>query len=118
MVLLFEIARKWQWLAKKSRKVEIEDESTLGRYSKGHFAVYAVDGKRYVVPLTYLNHPIFKELLGMAEEEFGLDGHGPLRLPCEGELMDYIVSLLNRNPSQQVEQALVSLTCSSPGVCL
>ncbi|CAN6480822.1 unnamed protein product [Victoria cruziana] len=108
------MARKWQWLARRSRKVETEDESGLGGFSKGHFAVYAVDGKRYLVPLTFLNHPIFKELLGMAEEEFGLDGHGPLRLPCDRELMDYIVSLLNRNPSQQIEQALLSLTSSSP----
>ncbi|CAM8991015.1 unnamed protein product [Rhodiola kirilowii] len=40
---------------------------------KGHFAVYVgeIQMKRFVVPVTYLNHPSFAALLKRAEEEFG-----------------------------------------------
>ncbi|XP_022766545.1 auxin-induced protein 6B-like [Durio zibethinus] len=77
---------------------------------KGHFAVYTKEGKRFVVPLCYLNHPIFRVLLEMAEEEFGTANHGPLQVPCEEELMDYILSLLRKNPSENVNKALASMT--------
>ncbi|RWR79273.1 auxin-induced protein 6B-like protein [Cinnamomum micranthum f. kanehirae] len=96
---LSEMIKKWQRLAAMGR-----------RRSKGHFVVYTKEGKRFVVPLCYLNHPIFRVLLEMAEEEFGSMVHGPLKVPCEEDLMDYIVSLLKRNPPCEVEKALVSIT--------
>ncbi|KAF5183387.1 Auxin-responsive protein saur36 [Thalictrum thalictroides] len=77
---------------------------------KGHFVVYAKQGKRFVVPLYYLNHPIFKVLLEMAEEEFGSTVDGPLQVPCEEEFMDYIVAMLRKNPTVEVEKALLSIT--------
>ncbi|XP_059635716.1 auxin-responsive protein SAUR36-like [Cornus florida] len=64
---------------------------------KGHFAVYTKEGRRFVVPLYYLNHPIFRVLLEMAEEEFGLTIHGPLQVPCEEELMENILCLLRKH---------------------
>lgn len=82
---------------------------------KGHFTVYTKDGKRFVVPLYYLNHPIFRVLLEMAEEEFGTVVNGPLQVPCEEELMDYILSLLRKNPSEDVEKALVSMSTTCKG---
>ncbi|KAK9123495.1 hypothetical protein Sjap_013097 [Stephania japonica] len=40
---------------------------------KGHFAVYVgeTEKKWFVVPVSYLNHPSFQELLSSTEEEFG-----------------------------------------------
>ncbi|WCJ44355.1 SAUR-like auxin-responsive protein family [Euphorbia peplus] len=71
---------------------------------KGHFAVYTKEGKKFLVPLCYLNHPIFRVLLEMAEEEFGTATSGPLQVPCEEEFMEYIFTLLRKNiPSVQVE---------------
>ncbi|CAE5958055.1 unnamed protein product [Arabidopsis arenosa] len=67
---------------------------------KGHFAVYTREGRRFVLPLDYLKHPIFQVLLEMAEEEFGSTICGPLQVPCDGGLMDHILMLLrNRNLS-------------------
>ena len=82
---------------------------------KGHFAVYTREGKRFVVPLYYLNHPIFRVLLEMAEEEFGTANHGPLQVPCEEELMDYILSVLRKNPSENADKALASMTTTCKG---
>ncbi|KAF6139957.1 hypothetical protein GIB67_023053 [Kingdonia uniflora] len=47
--------------------------TTATNVPKGHFAVYVglSQKKRFVVPLSYLNHPSFQDLLSQTEEEFG-----------------------------------------------
>lgn len=84
---------------------------------KGQFVVYTKEGNnRFVVPLCYLHHPIFKILLEMAEEEYGLTIHGPLIVPCEKELMEYILSLLKKKLpiySDVDENTLFSTTCKA-----
>ncbi|XP_031495006.1 protein SMALL AUXIN UP-REGULATED RNA 12-like [Nymphaea colorata] len=56
--------------------------------AKGHIAIYAgKDGSRFVVPLSYLRHPIFRCLLNMAEEEFGFSQQGGLTIPCEASFL-------------------------------
>ncbi|XP_062105693.1 auxin-responsive protein SAUR21-like [Humulus lupulus] len=60
---------------------------------KGHFAVYVGESqkKRFVIPISYLNHPLFQNLLNRAEEEFGFDHPtGGLTIPCSE---DYFISL-------------------------
>ncbi|KAF3446871.1 hypothetical protein FNV43_RR12051 [Rhamnella rubrinervis] len=74
---------------------------------KGHFVVYSADNKRFVVPLTYLKCNIFRELLRMSEEEFGLPRDGPITLPCDAASMEYIVSLVRREVSEDLETALI-----------
>lgn len=52
---------------------------------KGHIAVYVgeTQRKRFVVPISVLNHPSFKDLLKRAEEEFGFNHPtGGLTIPC------------------------------------
>ncbi|KAI3886373.1 hypothetical protein MKW92_039695 [Papaver armeniacum] len=67
---------------------------------KGHFTVYVGDGsqlkKRFVVPMWYLNHPSFQDLLSLAEEEFGFDHPmGGLTFPCNEASFIDLVSQLN-----------------------
>ncbi|TYJ44388.1 hypothetical protein E1A91_A03G221000v1 [Gossypium mustelinum] len=39
---------------------------------KEYFAVYVGENqKRFVIPVSFLNQPLFQDLLGMSEEEFG-----------------------------------------------
>uniref|UniRef100_A0A5B7A7Y8 Putative auxin-induced protein X15-like n=1 Tax=Davidia involucrata TaxID=16924 RepID=A0A5B7A7Y8_DAVIN len=55
---------------------------------KGHFAVYVgeIQKRRFVVPISYLNHPSFQNFLNQAEEEFGFDHPmGALTIPCREE---------------------------------
>ncbi|ONH90868.1 hypothetical protein PRUPE_8G079000 [Prunus persica] len=52
---------------------------------KGYFAVYVGESqkKRFVIPVSYLNHPSFQDLLSQAEEEFGYDHPmGGITIPC------------------------------------
>ncbi|KAJ4833305.1 hypothetical protein Tsubulata_004332 [Turnera subulata] len=64
---------------------------------KGHIAVYVGDQmykKRFVVPITFLSHPSFQDLLNRAEEEFGFDyPTGGLTIPCRE---DAFLSLASR----------------------
>lgn len=50
--------------------------------------------KRFVVPISFLNDPSFREFLSRAEEEFGFDHPmGGLTLPCREEVfLDLIAS--------------------------
>ncbi|KAL9244958.1 hypothetical protein vseg_018671 [Gypsophila vaccaria] len=65
---------------------------------KGHIAVYVgeTEMKRFVVPLTYLSHPSFQDLLRHAEEEFGFNHPmGGLTIPCKEEAFINVTSQLN-----------------------
>ncbi|KNA20086.1 hypothetical protein SOVF_055560 [Spinacia oleracea] len=60
---------------------------------KGHITVYVGDKKRYMVPLSYLSHPEFQDLLQQAEEEFGFNHPiGGLTIPCSEETFFSITS--------------------------
>ncbi|KAJ4716689.1 Auxin-responsive protein [Melia azedarach] len=64
---------------------------------KGHFAVYVgeTERKRFVVPISYLKHPSFQNLLSQAEEEFGFNHPtGGLTIPCSEEVFLDLVSSL------------------------
>ncbi|EOY19334.1 hypothetical protein QUC31_006153 [Theobroma cacao] len=61
----------------------------------GHFAVFAVENdktKRFIVPLSYLNHPGFLVLLEQAAEEFGFVQKGALRVPCQWSEMERLLA--------------------------
>ncbi|KAL7090767.1 hypothetical protein ACP275_12G061900 [Erythranthe tilingii] len=67
---------------------------------KGHLAVYVGESdqkNRFVIPLSYLNHLSFQELLCQSEEEFGFHHPmGGLTIPCSEELFIEITSYLSR----------------------
>ncbi|KAK9109000.1 hypothetical protein Sjap_017060 [Stephania japonica] len=71
------------------------DSSTV--VPKGYIAVYVgeTQKRRFVVPISYLNHPLFQGLLDQAEEEFGFDHPmGGLTIPCnEEDFLDVTYSL-------------------------
>lgn len=64
---------------------------------KGHFAVYVGEThKRFVIPISYLSHPLFQELLHWAEEEFGFEHPmGGLTIPCCEDYFRSITVLLS-----------------------
>ncbi|KAL7118619.1 hypothetical protein ACP275_02G014600 [Erythranthe tilingii] len=66
---------------------------------KGQLAVYVGQNEKklFVIPLSYLNHPSFQELLCRAEEEFGFHHPmGGLTIPCSEDLFVDLTSRLSR----------------------
>ncbi|KAF8410335.1 hypothetical protein HHK36_002862 [Tetracentron sinense] len=103
---IIEMAMKW-------RKVS----SSIA--DKGHCVVYVEDGMRFMVPLAYLNRPIFRELFRVSEDKFGFPRDGPLTLPCDASFMEYIVSIIQRRAPNEVEKALVvSIASARYSSCL
>ncbi|WCJ22896.1 SAUR-like auxin-responsive protein family [Euphorbia peplus] len=53
---------------------------------KGHLAVYVGqkdgDFHRVLVPVIYINHPLFGDLLREAEMEYGFNQQGGITIPC------------------------------------
>nr|GMD43480.1 auxin-responsive protein SAUR68-like [Ipomoea batatas] len=119
------MAKKWQkFVAIRRKRIsfpkqneEVDTCSTSSAVSKGHFVIYTADQKRFVIPLSFLDNKIIRQLLEMSEEEFGLPSDGPITLPCDAVFMKYIISLLSRGVSTELQNALlVSVTsnrCSS-----
>ncbi|KAD3642122.1 hypothetical protein E3N88_31346 [Mikania micrantha] len=83
---IMKMVRKWRVEALKSGYIKRNDSKTY----KGHFVVYATDKIRFVMPLRYLNNVVFLELLRMSNDEFGLPRNGPITLPCDSMLMNYL----------------------------
>uniref|UniRef100_A0A5B7BDJ5 Putative auxin-induced protein 15A n=1 Tax=Davidia involucrata TaxID=16924 RepID=A0A5B7BDJ5_DAVIN len=95
MVLCAKQILKLQFLLSKNQLCQ---SATTAKVPKGHFAVYVGDiqKKRFVVPISYLNHPSFQSLLSRAEEEFGFDNPmGGLTIPCEEDDFINLTSQLN-----------------------
>lgn len=66
---------------------------------KGYLAVYVgPELRRFIIPTSYLTHPVFKILLEKAEEEFGYDHNGGLTLPCEIETFKYLLKCIENHP--------------------
>jgi hypothetical protein len=112
---LIAMAKKWQRIAANKRKRISYPKAESSVANKGHFVVYTTDNKRFVVPLEYLSQNVFRELLRMSEEEFGLPSNGPITLPCDGVFMDYIISLVQWRMPVDLEKALLTsmATCHS-----
>ncbi|KGN43208.1 auxin-induced protein X10A-like [Cucumis sativus] len=65
---------------------------------KGCFTVYVGEEqkKRFVISLSYLNHPLFQDLLSQAEEEFGYDyAMGGITIPCNEDTFVNLIHSLN-----------------------
>ncbi|KAL7108731.1 hypothetical protein ACP275_06G131300 [Erythranthe tilingii] len=83
----------------KILRLSLSAEKISTEVRKGHLAVYIGESekKRFVIPLSYLNHPSFQELLGQAEEEFGFHHPmGGLTIPCSEDLFVDLTSRLTR----------------------
>ncbi|KAF3325592.1 auxin-induced protein 6B-like protein [Carex littledalei] len=61
---------------------------------KGCFAVCVGEQmKRYVVPTECLSHVSFVDLLREAEEEFGFEQEGVLRIPCDVSVFESVLQV-------------------------
>ncbi|KAL5174090.1 Auxin-responsive protein SAUR32 [Glycine soja] len=66
-------ARKKMKVKKGWLAVQVEEETEEAG---------GVGSQRFVIPISYLCHPLFKHLLDKAYEVYGYHTEGPLKLPC------------------------------------
>lgn len=127
---LVQMAKKWQRMAATARrrialappaKGAAEgpsppcSTSPVAVAGKGHCVVYSADGRRFEVPLPYLDTAVFGVLLGMSREEFGFaGGDGRITVPCDAAVMEYVMCLLRRDASEEVVRAFLSSVVSRP----
>uniref|UniRef100_A0A0D9W969 Uncharacterized protein n=1 Tax=Leersia perrieri TaxID=77586 RepID=A0A0D9W969_9ORYZ len=65
---------------------------------RGHLAVsVGPTMQRFVIPTEYLKHRAFAALLREAEEEFGFQQEGVLRIPCEVPAFEAILKSVEKN---------------------
>ncbi|KAH7866857.1 hypothetical protein Vadar_025874 [Vaccinium darrowii] len=66
------------------------------RAPKGHFVVYVGEEmRRFVVPISYLRVPIFKQLLDMAAEEYGFQhSQKGIVLPCHESSFQQVLDFI------------------------
>ncbi|KAM0990808.1 hypothetical protein ACFX2C_009276 [Malus domestica] len=66
----------------------------------GHLAVVVGEARRrFVVKAGFLNHPVLRQLLDRAYEEYGHDSPGILAIPCDEFLFEDIVHSLGGGTS-------------------
>ncbi|KAL8257949.1 hypothetical protein R6Q59_029990 [Mikania micrantha] len=95
IVQLRQMLRRWRKKAAMSSRKCIPSDVPAG-----HVAVSVGSNcRRFVVRATHLNHPVFKNLLTQAEEEFGFSNSGPLAIPCDEYLFEEIIRFLSRTDS-------------------
>ncbi|KAI4297709.1 hypothetical protein L6164_037586 [Bauhinia variegata] len=80
-----------------SARIRMASASATSDVPKGHFAVYVGENhRRFVIPISHLNHPLFRDLLTWAEEEFGFNHPmGGLTIPCTEDYFITLISMLN-----------------------
>ncbi|CAN1324128.1 Protein SMALL AUXIN UP-REGULATED RNA 51 [Linum perenne] len=115
IVRLQQILKKWRKLANSSkpnntngssgsksikflkRTLSLSESSgaAAGRVPKGFLAVsVGEEQKRFTIPTEYLSHPAFHILLREAEEEFGFQQAGVLRIPCEVAVFESVLRIV------------------------
>ncbi|MBA0704919.1 hypothetical protein Golax_017142 [Gossypium laxum] len=87
------------WCSGAKQILKLQSRITRDRpdVPKGHIAVYVgeTQRKRFVVPISVLNHPSFNDLLKRAEEEFGFNHPmGGLTIPCREDAFLNLTSRL------------------------
>ncbi|CAM0943866.1 unnamed protein product [Alopecurus aequalis] len=71
-----------------------------GKVKKGWLAVRVDDDqRRFVIPIVYLYHPLFRRLLEAARDTYGYESAGPLRLPCSVDEFLCLRGLVERDTS-------------------
>ncbi|KAJ7944176.1 Auxin-induced protein [Quillaja saponaria] len=77
------------------KKQGYNEEGLPDDVPKGHFAVYVGENRiRYIIPISWLAHPEFQNLLQRAEEEFGFNHEMGITIPCEEVVFQSLVSII------------------------
>ncbi|KAE8727358.1 Auxin-responsive protein SAUR32 [Hibiscus syriacus] len=79
---------------RRHEKKEVKD------IPKGCVAIMVGPGEeqqRFVIPVIYINHPLFMQLLKVAEEEYGFHQKGPITIPCHVEEFRNVQGMIDKD---------------------
>lgn len=80
---------------------------------KGYLAVcVGPELQRFIIPTSYLRHRAFAALLHEAEEEFGFQQEGVLKIPCEVWMFEKILKTVEGKKSDQQEVLFFDRACN------
>ncbi|KAJ9167565.1 hypothetical protein P3X46_019187 [Hevea brasiliensis] len=134
IVRLQQILKKWRKLATSSnptttttnngssksikflkRTLSLSETTSGNAVPKGYLAVCVGEElRRFIIPTEYLGHRAFHLLLREAEEEFGFQQTGVLRIPCEVAVFESILNLVEEKKDVSFMQECAGLGhCSS-----
>ncbi|GAA0183687.1 hypothetical protein LIER_42445 [Lithospermum erythrorhizon] len=118
--ILIRMTKRWQRFAAMQKKRILtkrvanypnEDgyygTSNTSKADKGQFIVYSFNRRRFKIPICFLNNEIFRHLLKMSEDEFGLPRDGPIVLPIDSQFLNYIISVVKKGVAKDVRDALL-----------
>ncbi|POO03885.1 Small auxin-up RNA [Trema orientale] len=75
------------------------DNASSASVPKGYLAVsVGEEQKRFVIPTEYLGRHVFHVLLREAEEEFGFEQTGVLRIPCPVSVFENVLKMVAYQP--------------------
>ncbi|KAK8493851.1 hypothetical protein V6N12_000215 [Hibiscus sabdariffa] len=77
-----------------------QEKKELKDIPKGCLAIMVGQGEeqqRFVIPVIYINHPLFMQLLKVAEEEYGFDQKGPITIPCHVEEFRNVQGMIDKD---------------------
>lgn len=66
---------------------------------------------KFVIPVMYINHPLFIQLLNEAEEEYGFDQKGLITIPCHVEEFRNVQGLIDKDKSIHHHHHLHHICC-------
>ncbi|KAM7265212.1 hypothetical protein ACFE04_002895 [Oxalis oulophora] len=110
IVRLQQILKKWRKIATSKPPTTTTTTKTIKYLKrtlslsdnnsppKGYLSVsVGEEEKRFIIPTSYLGHRGFQFLLREAEEEFGFEQAGVLRIPCDVSVFESVVKIVEQN---------------------
>jgi SAUR family protein len=114
IVRLRQLLKKWKQIALSPKAGKSGGGGGSHGVPKGFFTVcVGKEMERFVIPTEYLGHWAFEELLKEAEEEFGFQHEGALRIPCDVKAFEGILRLVGRKDAAAAAAAVAARYCSS-----
>ncbi|CAN0859310.1 Protein SMALL AUXIN UP-REGULATED RNA 12 [Linum grandiflorum] len=95
------------------------DASSSSPVPKGFLAVsVGEEQKRFTIPTEYLSHSAFHILLREAEEEFGFQQAGILRIPCEVAVFESVLRIVEDKKDVYFKFSVEDGVVGGYGYCL
>ncbi|KAE8667382.1 putative C globular stage [Hibiscus syriacus] len=101
IVRIRQMLKQWRRSARiTANRNNGNNEHAPSDVPSGHVAVIVgISMRRFIVRATYLNHPMFRNLLVQTEEAYGFSNDGPLTIPCDESFFEEILRVVSRSDS-------------------